>query len=118
MTLGGAALFYPVLRFIGFHVPKKPLVFEITKQLSPDAFYLAPQFILFTSEKSTWAVSRKCTHLGCTLNYSENDGVLICPCHQSHFSKEGFVLQGPAQKPLKIYAAKKSEVSPFFTVTM
>lgn len=118
LLLGGLALLYPILRFIGFHVPRKPQVIEVTKQLAPGKYFLAPQFILFVTEKKIWAVSRKCTHLGCTLNFSENDDILICPCHQSHFSKEGLVLQGPAKTPLKIYAVEQRESSPFFTVTM
>ncbi|MDP3478798.1 MAG: ubiquinol-cytochrome c reductase iron-sulfur subunit [Desulfoprunum sp.] len=118
MILGGLALLHPILRFIGFHVPRKPLRVEVTQRLVPGKFFLSPQFILFATESKFWAVSRKCTHLGCTLNYNENEDILICPCHQSHFSKEGLVLHGPAQNPLKIYEVEKRESSPFFIVTM
>lgn len=118
ILLGGLALIEPILRFIGFHIPRKPQKIEITQQLAPGKFIIAPQFILFTVEQKTWAVSRKCTHLGCTLNYSENEDMLICPCHQSHFSKEGLVLHGPAQKSLTIFDVERRESSPFFIVTM
>ena len=118
ILLGGLALFFPILRFVGFHVPRKPQKFEIGQKLLPGKVFLAPQFVLFATEQKAWAVSRKCTHLGCTLNYSETEGILICPCHQSHFSQEGLVISGPAQKPLKIYEVEKREESPFFIVTM
>lgn len=118
LLLGGLALFYPILRFVGFHVPKKPLKFEVTQRVAAGDYFVAPQFILFKTKMKTWAVSRKCTHLGCTLNFSETEGILICPCHQSHFSQEGLVLRGPAQKPLKLHAVEEHERSPFFTVIL
>ncbi|MBN1560525.1 Rieske 2Fe-2S domain-containing protein, partial [candidate division KSB1 bacterium] len=43
-------------------------------------------------------VSALCTHLGCTLEKSD-DG-FICPCHGSSFSSTGLVLSGPAPQSL------------------
>ncbi|MFI9249070.1 Rieske (2Fe-2S) protein [Streptomyces sp. NPDC053069] len=46
------------------------------------------------------AFSSKCTHQGCAVGSVAN-GVIVCPCHNSHFSAEdGSVKQGPATKPL------------------
>lgn len=46
------------------------------------------------------AFSSKCTHQGCAVG-SVADGVIRCPCHNSHFSVEdGSVKQGPATRPL------------------
>ena len=46
------------------------------------------------------AVSSKCTHQGCAVG-SVADGVIVCPCHNSHFSVEdGSVKKGPATQPL------------------
>lgn len=46
------------------------------------------------------AFSSKCTHAGCAVG-SVADGVIVCPCHQSHFSVEdGSVKKGPATQPL------------------
>ncbi|MFD9097629.1 Rieske (2Fe-2S) protein [Streptomyces collinus] len=46
------------------------------------------------------AFSSKCTHRGCTVG-SVADGVIVCPCHNSHFSAEdGSVKKGPATQPL------------------
>jgi cytochrome b6-f complex iron-sulfur subunit len=44
------------------------------------------------------AVSAICTHLGCTLEKSD-DG-FICPCHGSSFDPDGRVLSGPAPQSL------------------
>jgi Rieske Fe-S protein len=46
------------------------------------------------------AFSATCTHQGCTVGSVAN-GVIVCPCHNSHFSAEdGSVKQGPATRPL------------------
>ena len=46
------------------------------------------------------AFSSKCTHQGCAVGSVAN-GVIVCPCHNSHFSVEdGSVKQGPATKAL------------------
>ncbi|MEU2930318.1 Rieske (2Fe-2S) protein [Streptomyces sp. NPDC007251] len=46
------------------------------------------------------AFSSKCTHQGCAVG-SVAGGVIICPCHNSHFSvADGSVKQGPATQPL------------------
>ncbi|MFF9392079.1 Rieske (2Fe-2S) protein [Streptomyces griseoluteus] len=46
------------------------------------------------------AFSAKCTHQGCAVG-SVADGVIVCPCHNSHFSvADGSVKKGPATAPL------------------
>ncbi|MFI9343620.1 Rieske (2Fe-2S) protein [Streptomyces sp. NPDC052773] len=46
------------------------------------------------------AFSSKCTHQGCAVK-DIRDGLIICPCHDSHFSAtDGSVKKGPATKPL------------------
>ncbi|MFJ3641038.1 Rieske (2Fe-2S) protein [Streptomyces sp. NPDC090108] len=46
------------------------------------------------------AFSSKCTHQGCAVSSIAN-GVIVCPCHGSHFSVEdGSVKHGPATQPL------------------
>lgn len=41
-----------------------------------------------------------CTHLACTVNWSESDQVYLCPCHDAKFSRDGEVLDGPPPHPL------------------
>lgn len=41
-----------------------------------------------------------CTHLACTVNWSESDQVYLCPCHDAKFGREGEVLDGPPPHPL------------------
>jgi cytochrome b6-f complex iron-sulfur subunit len=49
------------------------------------------------------ALSRKCTHLGCTLPWMEKENKFMCPCHASAFNITGNVISAPAPRPLDIY---------------
>ena len=49
------------------------------------------------------ALSRKCTHLGCTLPWVEKENKFICPCHASAFDITGNVISAPAPRALAIY---------------
>ena len=48
-------------------------------------------------------LSSKCTHLGCTVRWDNEEQQLRCPCHGSRFSDDGKVTHGPAKQPLKEY---------------
>jgi len=49
------------------------------------------------------ALSSVCTHQGCQVTYSHDNGNLPCPCHGSVFSTSGTVVVGPATTSLKKY---------------
>ncbi|MFB7863293.1 MULTISPECIES: Rieske (2Fe-2S) protein [unclassified Streptomyces] len=64
---------------------------------------LADKGVVITQPKAGEfkAFSSRCTHLGCSVG-SVADGVIVCPCHQSHFdASDGSVKQGPATQPLE-----------------
>ena len=52
------------------------------------------------------ALYRKCTHLGCTVPWSETEGRFVCPCHASVFDITGEVLSPPAPRPLDLFAVR------------
>ncbi len=116
--LGSLTLLYPICRFAGFHVPKKPTFINISKPVSTSGYLVASDFVLFDRHNKSWAISRKCTHLGCKLTYHEDSDIFECPCHQSRFHAEtGEVLRGPATKPLAFFPVEKRESDPFYVVT-
>lgn len=43
----------------------------------------------------------RCTHMGCSLHWNELEKTFDCPCHGSRFTREGYVIEGPAQADLK-----------------
>ena len=46
------------------------------------------------------ALSIKCSHLGCNIEWDENDEKFVCPCHSSWFTINGDVMHAPATRPL------------------
>lgn len=49
------------------------------------------------------AMSLKCTHLGCSVIWNENDKRFNCPCHSSSFDMYGNVIDPPAPRALDMY---------------
>lgn len=47
------------------------------------------------------AVSIKCPHLGCQLEWNPDEKSWDCPCHGSRFDAKGGLLEGPAQTNLE-----------------
>ncbi len=102
-------LFYPLLRFTGYTVKPQPRYITISKNLPPGAVHTEQDFILFILENGPLAVSRRCTHLGCRVNFRQELEQIECPCHQSRFSIKGTRLAGPAKGDLPTYAVKTME---------
>jgi cytochrome b6-f complex iron-sulfur subunit len=61
----------------------------------------AGPFIVARDEGGLYAMSAKCTHLGCTV--SIDGSTLPCACHGSVFDLNGNVMYGPARRPLQHY---------------
>ena len=55
-------------------------------------------------DKSIFALSTVCTHLGCTPNWLDSEQKYKCPCHGSGFRKSGINFEGPAPRPLERFA--------------
>ncbi len=49
------------------------------------------------------ALSRTCTHLGCSVPWIEKEMKFSCPCHGSAFDITGNVIEAPAPRALDIY---------------
>jgi cytochrome b6-f complex iron-sulfur subunit len=52
------------------------------------------------------ALSRTCTHLGCTVPWVAEEGKFVCPCHASAFDIRGEVVNPPAPRALDLYTVR------------
>ena len=49
------------------------------------------------------ALWQRCSHLGCTVPWREDEGQFHCPCHSSLFDRRGELTGGPAPRPMDIF---------------
>lgn len=52
------------------------------------------------------AVSRECTHLGCTVPWIAEEDRFVCPCHSSEYDIRGDVLSPPAPRALDLHPVR------------
>jgi cytochrome b6-f complex iron-sulfur subunit len=52
------------------------------------------------------AMSRECTHLGCTVPWVDEEKRFVCPCHASAYDIKGNVVSPPAPRALDLYAVR------------
>jgi len=70
---------------------------------SVTAFINGRFYLCRLDDGGVMAISRKCTHLGCTLPWNHEKKEFICPCHASTFDIRGIVLNKPANRPLDLF---------------
>lgn len=49
------------------------------------------------------ALSRTCTHLGCTVPWVADENRFVCPCHSSVFDINGDVVEPPAPRAMDLF---------------
>jgi len=52
------------------------------------------------------ALSLRCTHLGCSINWEDGKKRFVCPCHSSVFAINGNVENPPAPTALDYFPIK------------
>lgn len=97
-------------RFLKFLVPeakkaesREVLVGAAEDLLKADAVPLevaGNKILLLKSEGGMVAFSRKCTDLGCLVNWDSSSRQFICPCHMGVYDKNGKNISGPPPRPL------------------
>jgi cytochrome b6-f complex iron-sulfur subunit len=61
-------------------------------------------YLVRLSDGGFLALSSTCSHLGCTVPWSEKDRSFPCPCHASVFDMRGDVRSPPAPRALDTFA--------------
>jgi len=72
-------------------------------RIRPDGA-VTPLYVLNNGAGRFAVLSPICTHLQCTVNLE--GAQLLCPCHGSTYDREGHVLRGPAERPLRRFPAE------------
>ncbi|WP_324715706.1 Rieske 2Fe-2S domain-containing protein [Carboxydochorda subterranea] len=58
------------------------------------------KFWLSRTPQGAIALYWRCTHLGCTVPWREDEQLFHCPCHGSIYERNGQNIAGPAPRPL------------------
>ena len=114
--LGFIALIEFVWVLISFLRPRSPRLSEANAEAiitagpveifapgSVTAFVRGRFYLARLEDGGFLALSRKCTHLGCTVPWIEKENKFECPCHASAFDITGNVISPPAPRALDIY---------------
>ena len=86
---------------------------EFTKGKVDTRFKKKHAVWIVRNDKSIYALSTVCTHLGCTPNWLATEQKFKCPCHGSGFRSSGINFEGPAPRPLErfmIYLADDGQI--------
>ena len=113
-----AAVVYPVLQYLtpskeGGGGNKVTLTDGQKQELLSNGFLIARVgsdrvLLLKDRDQKLRALSAKCTHEGCTVQFLPNDGVIWCACHNGKFAPDGRVISGPPPRPLAAFTVEGS----------
>lgn len=104
-----ASIFYPLFSYLK---PPKQNEVEVTSVLAgkesdfePDTgkiinFGSKPVILIKLKDKSFRAFTATCTHLGCTVQFRSDLGLIWCACHNGKYDLNGRNISGPPPRPL------------------
>lgn len=114
-TVGGVMLsvIYPAVRYIVPPPAGESAANSVTLAIRPDdvapntgtifKFGSSPGILIRTGTGEFRAFSAACTHLGCIVQYREDQGRIWCACHNGFFDLNGMNVAGPPPSPLETY---------------
>lgn len=112
------SLAYPIVRYmkpLSAPGPGGPVRLEASDvaRMEKDHFVIVrsgdARVIVFEAMGVVRALDARCTHEGCTVQYSPGDGQIVCACHNGRFDLDGRVLSGPPPRPLGQWGAARDE---------
>ncbi len=115
-----AAVGYPIYRYLKSPVQKAQAAAAVTEVVLKDAqklpsgsalmfkFGFEPCLLIHHADGKWVALSARCTHLGCTVQYEAEKKRIFCACHGGVYNPEnGQNVSGPPPKPLKSFVVKE-----------
>lgn len=66
-------------------------------------------YVIKNEDGTILALSNKCTHLSCRVNWKPESTAYICPCHDAYFDVDGGIIKGPQPRALDRYETKVEE---------
>lgn len=116
LLLGGLAFAEIIALFFAFFKPRKPeataeeagaiIIAGPVENFEPgtvSAFVRGKFYLARLEDGGFLAMSRRCTHLSCTVPWVSGENKFICPCHSSEFDIRGEVANPPAPRALDLY---------------
>lgn len=111
VTAFSASILYPVFSFLR---PPKQREVEVSsvsagkiEDLKKENFKIIrfgnePVIVIPTDDKFI-ALSARCTHLDCTVQFAKDKNVIWCACHNGKYDLTGRNISGPPPRPLTQY---------------
>lgn len=104
-----ASAAYPVIRYL--LPPKGPPIKQRSVDLGSEKKYAKdsgtmfrignkPGILIRTPTGEFRAFIAICTHLGCTVQFRKDWGVIWCACHNGRYNLQGINISGPPPRPL------------------
>jgi len=81
---------------------------ELNLNQMKNDFYSAGEFFAEQTPQGLRVLSRRCPHLGCTLQKEDSGEKIVCPCHGSTFTLQGKYISGPAHKDMQTLSFRKT----------
>jgi succinate dehydrogenase/fumarate reductase iron-sulfur protein len=63
-------------------------------------------FLRRTADGGIEALSQRCSHQGCRVQWNESENEFHCPCHRGIFDQTGTPISGPPNRPLDRYETR------------
>lgn len=114
--IGSLALLEIIALVVAFFRPRQPrnaagdadriLVAGSVDEFEPGsvtAFVRGGFYLARLEDGGFLALSRRCTHLSCTVPWVESEARFVCPCHSSAFDIRGDVITPPAPRALDLH---------------
>lgn len=118
-TAVGAAILYPVLRYLIPPPAEEAATAQVTLDFGPEElpansgrifrFGSRPGIVVRTPAGELRAFNATCTHLDCTVQYRDDISHIWCACHNGHYDLQGENIKGPPPRPLQQFAVKVAD---------